>query len=66
MRSRNASVKEIRIVIICFTILVKISQEDLCNYLLSINFETGVISSEDETEHMKKILNAVIKKLIKD
>ena len=36
--------KEIKTVIFIL-FLVKVSQEDLCNYLLGINFESGVIGS---------------------
>ena len=31
-----------------------------------MNFQTGMINTEDETRQMKKIINAVIKKLIKE
>lgn len=32
-------------IVIFYINLVKISQEDLCNYLLSVNFESGLINS---------------------
>lgn len=36
------------------------------NYLLSKLLEQGLISNVEETEQMKKLLNAVIKKFIRE
>lgn len=44
----------------------QLSQEDLINYLLSKLFDQGVISNMEESEQMKKLLNAVIKKFIRE
>jgi lipid A disaccharide synthetase len=34
--------------------------------LLAVNFERGLIESMDQSNEMKKIINAVIKKMIKE
>lgn len=41
-------------------------QESLCNYLLKTQFEAGMVSSIEDTEKMRKIINGVIKKLIRE
>ena len=45
---------------------MRISVESLSSCLIAMNFQTGMINTEDETRQMKKIINAVIKKLIKE
>lgn len=50
---------------ICVT-LVQIDQESLVNYLLGVRFEAGMIENEEQSKQMKKIINAVIKKLIRE
>ena len=44
----------------------ELSQDSLCNYLLNLDLQDNMINSEEEANNMKKIFNAVIKKLIKD
>ena len=34
--------------------------------MLAVNFERGLIESMDQSNEMKKIINAVIKKMIKE
>ena len=46
--------------------LAELSQDSLCNYLLNLDLQDNMINSEEEANNMKKIFNAVIKKLIKD
>lgn len=47
-------------------ILVKISQAQLVGHLLEAQQLSGVLGSMEDIEHMRKVLNAVIKKLIKE
>lgn len=54
-----------KIVHICLY-LVQIDQEALVNYLLGVRFEAGMIENEEQSHQMKKIINAVIKKLIRE
>ena len=49
-----------------FVTLVQIDQESLVNYLLGVRFEAGMIENEEQSKQMKKIINAVIKKLIRE
>lgn len=35
-------------------------------YLLGVNFESGLVTTEEESLQMKKVIIAVIKKLIKE
>ena len=44
----------------------QISQEKLCDVLISNQFDRGTFHSEEEAEQMKKLINAVIKKFIKE
>ena len=44
----------------------ELSQDSLSNYLLNLDLQDNMINSEEEANNMKKIFNAVIKKLIKD
>jgi hypothetical protein len=43
-----------------------LNQDELCDYLLSVHLERGSIESREETEQMKKVINAIIKKLIRE
>ena len=45
---------------------IQIDQEALVSYLLGVNLEAGMLNSEEETSQMRKIINAVIKKLIRE
>ena len=44
----------------------QLSQEDLCLFLLAVNFEKGLIESTEHSNEMRKVINAVIKKMIKE
>ena len=45
---------------------IQIDQESLVSYLLGVNFDAGMVNSEEESNQMRKIINAVIKKLIRE
>ena len=45
---------------------IQIDQDSLVSYLLGINFQNGMLNSEEESVQMKKIIAAVIKKLIRE
>jgi hypothetical protein len=38
----------------------------LCDYLLSVNYDRGLINSTEESAQMRKLINALIKKLIRE
>ena len=44
----------------------QIHQAKLTDYLLAINFENDMLNTEAETIHMRKIIGAVIKKMIRE
>lgn len=44
----------------------QVTQDELCSYLLSLTFQSGLVSTMEETEQMKKIVNAVIRKMLKE
>ena len=44
----------------------QITQDKLISYLLSINYDSGTLDSENQQEHLKKILRALIKKMIRE
>lgn len=42
------------------------TQANIINYMISLEVEKGLINSEDEEKNYRKIVRAVIKKMIKE